>query len=193
MGGGRCNTGGYRQSARVNLRSRIHHSRGSLPHQKTSCLEHEGCDDMPTQRKIDEFLQLNQLRSQHEHDKDEDKENRPPAKRRRIIIHDSDSDCGHIQEGSVIEQLGLDSEAINNAARPDNHLTEETMAAPTHASDIRNQQHVEAPEGEQVQRAPRTIHTETVTPAQVFTCDSQTIHCLIETQILTFNRTLFPL
>lgn len=114
---------------------------------------------MPIQSKIDAFCQPILQTLNDKHNTLADKENQPPAKRRRIVIHDSDSEGVNVADGSVDEQL----RHANNTIGTIKHHTTSSIAASNHVGGITSKhQHGD---GDQVLpiRVPRTIHTETVT------------------------------
>ena len=114
---------------------------------------------MPIQSKIDAFCHPILQTLNEKHNTLADKENKPPAKRRRIVIHDSDSEGVNVADGSVDEQLRHANDTISTI----NHHTASTIAASNHVADITSKQ--QHGDGDQVLpvRVPRTIHTETVT------------------------------
>ena len=121
----------------------------------------ETCSAMPIQSKIDAFCTTIVRTSNQKHSTDADKENTPPAKRRRKIILESESDDENMKDGSVIQQSGHQACETNTGTSTNENHAEETLTAATQAMDtIKQPQHGD---GGQVSRVPRTIHTETVT------------------------------
>lgn len=124
----------------------------TVPHLKIDAV-------MPIQSKIDAFCQPILQTLNEKHNTLADKENQPPAKRRRIVIHDSDSEGVNVADGSVDEQLRHANDTISTIK----HHTASRIAASNHVGGITSKQ--QHGDGDQVLpvRVSRTIHTETVT------------------------------